>query len=115
MSKRKTTANYAPEVRERAVRMVLDHAGGHATQWEAIVSIAAKIGCTRETLRRWVRQAERDRGQRPGLTTGEPARMAALEREVRELRQADATRKAAGCFSVAELDRRPKTISPLST
>ncbi len=110
MSKRKTTANYAPEVRERAVRMVLDHAGGHATQWEAIVSIAGKIGCTRETLRRWVRQAERDRGQRPGLTTDERARMAALEREVRELRQAnEILKKASAYFALAELDRRSKT------
>ncbi len=110
MSKRKTTANYAPEVRERAVRMVLDHAGGHATQWEAIVSIAAKIGCTRETLRRWVRQAERDRGQRPGLTTDERARMAALERENRELRQAnEILKKASAYFALAELDRRSKT------
>ena len=110
MSKRKTTANYAPEVRERAVRMVLDHAGGHATQWEGIVSIAAKIGCTRETLRRWVRQAERDRGRRPGLTTDERARVAALEREVRELRQAnEILRKASAYFAMAELDRRSKT------
>ena len=109
MSKRKTTANYAPEVRERAVRMVLDHAGGHATQWEAIASIAAKIGCTRETLRRWVRQAERDRGRRPGLTTDERARVAALEREVRELRQAnEILRKASAYFAMAELDRRSK-------
>ena len=109
MSKRKTTANYAPEVRERAVRMVLDQTGGHATQWEAIVSIAAKIGCTRETLRRWVRQAERDRGRRPGLTTDERARMAALERENRELRQAnEILKKASAYFAVAELDRRSK-------
>ncbi len=110
MSKRKTTVSYAPEVRERAVRMVLDQAGGHATQWEAIVSIAAKIGCTRETLRRWVRQAERDRGQRPGPTTEERARMAALERENRELRQAnEILRKASAYFAQAELDRRSKT------
>ncbi len=106
----KTSNRFSPEVRERAVRMVLDHAGGHATQWEAIVSIAAKIGCTRETLRRWVRQAERDRGRRPGLTTDERARMAALEREVRELRQAnEILRKASAYFAMAELDRRSKT------
>ena len=85
MTKGKTAASYSPEVRERAVQMILDHAGNHASQWATIGSIAAKIGCTAETLRRWVRQAERDRGQRPGLTTGERQRMAALERENREL------------------------------
>ena len=109
MSKRKTAANYAPGVRERAVRMVLDHAGGHATQWEAIVSIAAKIGCTRETLRRWVRQAERDRGKRAGPTTEDRDRIKALERENRELRQAnEILRKASAYFALAELDRRSK-------
>jgi len=77
----------APEVRERAVRMVFEHEGEHASQWAAIRSIAAKIGCNPETLRGWVRQAERDQGKRPGPTTDEQERIKALEREVRELRR----------------------------
>ena len=80
---------YAPEVRERAVRMVFEHEGEHASQWAAIGSIAAKIGCNPETLRGWVRQAERDQGKRPGPTTDERERIKVLEREVRELRQAN--------------------------
>ncbi len=96
---------YAPEVRERAVRMVFDHAGEYASQWAAINSIALKIGCTGETLRGWVRQAERDQG-RPGPTTDEQERIKALEREVRELRQAnEILRKASAYFAQAELDR----------
>jgi transposase-like protein len=107
--KRKSSVRYAPEVRERAVRMVREHAGEHASQWEAIVSIAAKIGCTAETLRGWVRQAERDRGVRAGPTSTEQARIKALEREVRELRQAnEILRKASAYFAMAELDRRSK-------
>jgi transposase len=85
MEKRKTSNRYSPEVRERAVRMVLEHGKDHASQWEAIGSIAAKIGCTTETLRGWVRQAERDQGLRPGLTSIEQERIKSLEREVREL------------------------------
>ncbi len=78
------------EVRERAVRLVFDHSGEYGSQWEAISSIAGKIGCTAETLRRWVRQAERDGGARIGTTTTEEReRVRALEREVRELRQAN--------------------------
>ena len=105
----KTTNKFSPEVRERAVRMVLEHGGDHASQWAAIGSIAAKIGCTAETLRTWVRQAERDRGLRAGPTTDERERIKALEREVRELRQAnEILRKASAYFAQAELDRRSK-------
>ena len=105
----KTTNKIAPEVRDRAVRMVLEHQHEHSSQWAAIGSIAAKIGCTTETLRGWVRQAERDRGLRPGPTSAEGERIKALEREVRELRQAnEILRKASAYFAVAELDRRSK-------
>ncbi|SBV52683.1 transposase [Xanthomonas bromi] len=100
---------YSPEVRERAVRMVLEHQDRHSSQWAAIESIAWKIGCTAETLRNWVGRAERDQGLRPGLTTDERVRMKALEREVRELRQAnEILRKASAYFAQAELDRRFK-------
>ena len=106
---KKTSNRYSPEVRQRAVRMVLDHGGDHASQWAAIGSIAAKIGCTAETLRTWVRQAERDQGQRPGATSEERERIKALERDVRELRQAnEILRKASAYFAMAELDRRSK-------
>lgn len=109
MEKRKSSVRYAPEVRARAVRMVLEHAGDHSSQWEAIGSIAAKIGCTGETLRKWVRQAERDQGKRPGLASDERERLRALERENRELRQAnEILRKASAYFAQAELDRRSK-------
>jgi transposase len=100
------STRYPAEVRERAVRLVLDHQGEHASQWEAISSIAAKIGCTAETLRRWVRQAERDSGTRPGMTSDDRERIRALERENRELRQAnEILRKASAYFAQAELDR----------
>jgi transposase-like protein len=100
---------FSTEVRERAVRMVLDHRGEHASQHAALRSIAAKIGCSRETLRNWVRQAERDQGLRAGPTTDERERLRALEREVRELRQAnEILRKASAYFAQAELDRRSK-------
>ena len=86
--------------------MVFEHEGEHASQWAAIGSIAAKIGCTAETLRGWVRQAERDQGKRPGPTTDDQERIKALEREVRELRQAnEILRKASAYFAQAELDR----------
>ncbi len=89
--------------------MVLEHQDEHASQWAAIGSIAAKIGCTAETLRKWVRQTERDQGQRPGLTTEERERLKQLERENRELRRAnEILRKASAYFAQAELDRRPK-------
>ena len=97
---KQTSPKYAPEVRERAVRMVFEHTGEHASQWAAIGSIAAKIGCTAETLRGWVRQAERDQGERPGPTADEQERIKALEREVRELHQAnEILRKASAYFA----------------
>ncbi len=89
--------------------MVLEHQGEHDSQWAAIGSIAAKIGCTAETLRKWVRQIERDQGKRPGLTTEERERLKQAEREIRELRRAnEILRKASAYFAQAELDRRPK-------
>jgi len=106
---KETSARYSPEVRARAVRMVQEHEVDHASQWAAICSIASKIGCTAETLRRWVRQSERDQGLRDGTTTEERDRIKALEREVRELRQAnEILRKASAYFAQAELDRRFK-------
>src|SRR5512144_2770207 len=103
----KTLTKYSPEVRERAVRMVREHQNEHESPWAAICSIAAKMGCTAETLRRWVRQAEKDSAEREGLSTSE--RIKALEREVRELRQAnEILRKAWAYFAQAELDRRFK-------
>jgi transposase len=106
---KQTSKRYSPEVRERAVRMVLEHRGEYASQWATIGSIASKIGCTGETLRKWVRQAERDKGLRAGLTSDERERMKAREREIRELRQANAIlRKASAYFAVAEFDRRSK-------
>jgi len=104
-----TSKRYSPEVRERAVRLVFEQQGEHESQWAAIGSIAAKIGCTAETLRGWVRQAERDRGTRPGLSSDERERLKALGRENRELKRAnEILRKASAFFAQAELDRRPK-------
>ena len=100
-------SRYSPEMRERAVRLVREHGAEHPSQWAAIASIAGKLGCTTETLRRWVRQAERDTGQRAGLATDERQRLKELEREVRELRRAnEILRKASAYFAQAELDRR---------
>ena len=102
-------STYSPELRERAVRLVLEHAHEHASQWAAIRSVAEKLGCTVEALGRWVRQAERDQGQRPGLTTDERQRIRDLEREVLELKRAnEILRKASAYFAPAELDRRGK-------
>ena len=105
----KRTPPYSAEVRARAVRMVLEHQDEHASQYAAIQSIAQKIGCSGETLRNWVRQAERDAGARAGPTTDERERIKSLEREVRELRQVnEILRKASAYFAQAELDRRWK-------
>ena len=102
-------SRFSQEVRERAVRMVLEHGPEHGSEWEAMRSIAAKIGCTAETLRTWVRRFEIDSGQRSGVSSGEQARVKELEREVRELRRAnEILRKASAYFAQAELDRRPK-------
>ena len=105
-----TTNKFSPEVRTRAVRMVLDHEGEHASRWASVVSIADKIGCTPQTLNEWVKKAEVDSGRKPGLTTDMAAKLKALERENRELRQAnEILRKASAYFAMAELDRRSKT------
>ena len=102
-------SKYPAEVRERAVRLVFEQQGQHESQWAAIASIAAKMGCTPETLRKWVRQVERDAGKRPGLTTSERERLKELERENRELKRAnEILRKASAYFAQAELDRRPR-------
>ena len=99
-------SKFSPEVRERSVKMVLEHQDAYESQWAAIVSVAAKVGCTAETLRGWLRQHERDTGKRDGVTTAEKERIRALEREVRELRQAnEILRKASAYFAQAELDR----------
>ena len=102
-------SKFSPEVRERAVRLVVEQQDKHESQWAAIVSIAGKIGCNAETLRNWARQAEKDQGTRPGLTTADRERVKELEREVRELKRAnEILRKASAYFAQAELDRRPK-------
>jgi transposase len=99
---------FPKEVRERAIRMVFEHTEEHGSQWGAIRSIAGKIGMSPETLRRWVRQSERDGGLRPGLTSNERSRMKELERENRELRRANEILKSAAAFFGAELDRRTR-------
>jgi transposase len=98
---------YPPEVRERAVRMVFEHQDEYPSQWKAIESISAKLGINHETLRIWVRRAETDAGQRPGLTTDERSRLKELEKENFELRRANEILKAASAFFARELDPRP--------
>ena len=105
----KRVTKYSPETRERAVRLVWETESEHGSQWAAIRSISEKIGCTSETLRKWVRQAERDSGRRPGPTTDERERIKALERENRELKRAnEILRKASAYFAQAELEGRPR-------
>jgi transposase len=100
---------FSAEVRERAVRLVREHESEYDSQWAAIQSIAEKMGCSAETLRKWVRRAEQDSGRRAGLTTEERQRLKELERENRELRRAnEILRKASAYFAQAELDRRAK-------
>jgi len=105
-----TTSNrYPPEVRERAVRLVEEAQKDNLSEWAAINSVSEKIGCTKETLRRWVRQTQTDQGQRPGLTTDDKDRLLQLERENRELRKANEILKTASAFfAQAELDRKLK-------
>jgi transposase len=101
---------FSQEVRERAVRLVLDHGGDYGSRWEAICSISEKIGCSPETLRKWLIRAEVDSGARAGITSEERTRTKELERENRELRRAnEILRKASAYFAQAELDRRPKS------
>jgi len=103
------SSRYSLEFRERAVRMLIEQQGEHSSQWAAMGTIASKIGCTAETLRKWVRQSEIDQGKRDGLSSSDQERLKELERENRELRQAnEILRKASAYFAQAELDRRPK-------
>src|SRR3954471_3640695 len=116
METKKTAKSYSPEVKERAVRMVLEHQGEHASQWTAIGSIAAKIGCSGETLRKWLRQHERDAGLQDGMTSEVRDRLKALERENRGLRKAKETRRRSPVFFPrAELARRLRPGSPSLT
>jgi transposase len=104
----KRPGRYPAEIRERAVRMVFEHANEYPSQWKAIESIAAKLGINHETLRIWVRRAETDVGLRPGLTTDDRSELRELQREVKELRRANEILKSAAAFFGAELDRQPR-------
>src|SRR6266702_1962616 len=105
----KTTNKFSAEVRARAVRMVLDHAGEHPSRWAAVTSIAAKIGCTPQTLHDWVKKAEIDSGQRAGVPTDTAEKLKALERFFFEHKTAyEILRKGSAYFAMAELDRRSK-------
>ena len=105
----KKQIRYSPEFRERAVRLVEEQQKDGISQWAAMQSISAKLGCTAETLRRWVRQAERDEGKRPGLTSAEAEELKRLRRENKELKRAnDILRTTSAYFAQAELDRRQK-------
>jgi transposase len=106
--KKRHRGRYPDEVRERAVRLVFDHQSEYPSQWKAIESISKKLSVTHETLRIWVRRAETDSGQRPGVTTEERARIRELERENKELKRANEILKAASAFFGAELDRQSK-------
>ncbi len=106
MSDQRRPGRYPAEMRKRAVRMVLEHQHEYGSQWEAISSVAEKLGPTPETVRNWVRRAEVDEGRRPGLTTDERERLKALEKENRELRRANEILKAASSFFARELDPR---------
>ena len=100
---------YSPEIRERAVRMVFEHQREYESEWAAMCSISSKIGCTAETLRKWVRRSETDQGKRSGMTSSDREQLMELKRENRELKRVnEILRKASAFFAQAELDRRPK-------